>query len=222
MKTSFLSPILFACCLIGFHSLLSRAEAPPSLTPEEAKEGFVPLFNNKDLTGFKEVQGRPGAFRVEDGVLIGRREGGHAYWLSTENKYGDFELRLQYMLKENGNSGIFVRVPNHIGRTSARGMEIQLQDDSKRTGKPTEKDTGSIYRVSASTKFVSRKPGEWNDLAIKCEGSKVKVTHNGELINDFDMDSREETKNRPREGFIGLSAHTDDVRFRNIRIHVLK
>ncbi len=193
-----------------------------TLSPEEEKEGFHLLFNGKDLTGFVEVQGRPGAFTVEEGVLCGTREGLKAYWLSTDKKYGDFELRLEYMLTPGGNSGIFIRVPHHRPRTSLVGMEIQLLDDGAKTGTPTSKDTGAIYRVQGATKFVSKPAGEWNQLTIRCDGDKIQVSLNGELINDFDMTSNAETKNRPREGYIGLSAHTDVVKFRNVRIKELK
>jgi hypothetical protein len=198
---------------------ISRAEV--SISPEEEKDGFHLLFNGKDLTGFVEVQGRPGAFTVVDGVLCGTREGLKAYWLSTDKKYSDFELRLEYMLTPGGNSGIFIRVPHHRPRTSVVGMEIQLLDDGAKTGTPTSKDTGAIYRVQGAKKFVSKPAGEWNQLTLRCQGDRIQVTLNGELINDFDMTSSLETKNRPREGYIGLSAHTDVVKFRHVRIKEL-
>lgn len=194
----------------------------PALSAEEAQDGFTLLFNGKDLTGFKEVQGFAGAFHVEEGgVLAGQREGGKAYWLSTARKYGDFELRLEYSLSPKGNSGIFLRVPHYLGRSSLLGMEVQLLDDGHKTGEPGKGDTGAIYKVGAAKKFASRPAPEWNDLAIRCEGDRVQITLNGELINDFDMSQHEETKDRPREGYLGLSAHTDVVRFRNIRIKEL-
>jgi hypothetical protein len=209
---------LVAICLLSPRVGRSQAE----ISPDEAKEGFQLLFNGKDLSGFTEVQGRPGAFTVKDGVLSGTREGMKAYWLSTDKKYSDFELRLDYMLTPNGNSGIFIRVPHHRPRTSNVGMEIQLLDDGSKEGVPTSKDTGAIYRVAAAKKFVSKPAHQWNNLIVRCEGDHIQVTLNGELINDFDMSSDPQTKSRPREGFIGLSAHTDIVQFRNIRIKELK
>lgn len=200
---------------------LVRAETP-TLTDDEKKEGFEILFNGVDLTGFQEVQGLPGAFWVEDGVLNGRREGGKAYWLATKKKYADFEVRLQYMLNAKGNSGIFIRVPHFRPRTSNVGMEVQLLEDFGKQGTPSNGETGAIYRVEGATKYNSKPIGEWNDLSIKCEGDRIQITLNGELIHDFDMSKHEQTKNRPREGYLGLSAHTDVVKFKNVRIHVLK
>lgn len=212
-----LSLALFLPCSAS----LIHAESP-MLSDDEKKEGFEILFNGVDLTGFQEVQGLPGAFWVEDGVLNGRREGGKAYWLATKNKYADFEIRLQYMLMAKGNSGIFIRVPHFRPRTSNVGMEVQLLEDHGKQGTPTNGETGAIYRVEGATKYNSRPIGEWNDLSIKCEGDRIQITLNGELIHDFDMSKHEQTKNRPREGYIGLSAHTDVVKFKNVRIHVLK
>lgn len=195
----------------------SAAEAP-KLSEEEVAEGFQILFNGKDLSGFREVQGQPGAFVVEDGILLGKRGGAKAYWLSTRKRYADFEIRLEYMLEPGGNSGIFLRVPHYVGRSSSLGMEVQLLDDKGKTGTPSKHETGAIYRVDAASKYASNAAGEWNKLAIKCVGDQIQIMLNGELINDFDMTSSSATKNRPREGFIGLSAHTKTVRFRNIRI----
>lgn len=221
----FRSPLILSLYSLVLGLLLStsvvRAE-PPMLTDEEKKEGFELLFNGVDLTGFQEVQGLPGAFWVEDGVLHGRREGGKAYWLATKKKYADFEIRLQYMLKAKGNSGIFIRVPHFRPRTSNVGMEVQLLDDYGKKGTPSNGETGAIYRVEGATKYNSRPIGEWNDLSIKCEGDRIQINLNGELIHDFDMSKHDQTKNRPREGYLGLSAHTDVVKFKNVRIHEIK
>jgi hypothetical protein len=194
--------------------------------PPEARKvepGFVPLFNGTDLTGWREVQGKPGSFRVESGVLVGRRDrqAATAYWLSSNRQYGDFELRLEYLLRPGGNSGVFIRVPGYSGRTSREGMEIQLLDDGSGSGKPHAGSTGSIYQVVAPETFAAKPAGQWNDLEIYCLGERIRVTLNGKKLVDAKMSEHQAIKNRPRHGYIGLSAHTDEVRFRNIRIREL-
>lgn len=188
------------------------------LTPEEQAAGFVLLFNGRDLSGWTP-NGKPGSFTVRDGVIVADRTGRSdlAYWLSTDRQYGDFELRLQYKLSPGGNSGIFIRAP-HEGRTSRMGMEIQLLDDGMRTGSPGVGDTGAIYRVVAAKAYVSRPAGQWNDLTILCEADRVRVTLNGQLINDARMTEYPELAARPRKGYIGLSAHTRPTEFRTIRL----
>lgn len=199
------------------------AKTPPNrLTTEEEAAGFRLLFDGKELDGW-EHNGKAGSFTVRDGVIVGDRTGKpeSAYWLSTVRKYADFELRLQYRLSSKGNSGVFIRAP-HEGRTSRMGMEIQLLDDGARTGKPGIGDTGAVYQVAAAKAFVSRPAGEWNDLCILCDGPRVKVTLNGQVINDVLMTDFPALKNRPRKGFIGLSAHTKPVQFRNIRLREIE
>jgi hypothetical protein len=55
-------------------------------------------------------------------------------------------------------------------------------------------------------------------LWILCNGEYVKVTINGVVVTDADMSNYELLKERPRKGYIGVSAHTDTVQFRKIRI----
>jgi hypothetical protein len=199
------------------------SQSPPNqLTAQEKAAGFRLLFDGHSLDGWKP-NGKPGSFVVKDGAIVGDRtgKGDLAYWLSTEREYADFELRLQYKLGSGGNSGIFIRAP-HTGRTSRVGMEVQLLDDGARKGKPGVGDTGAIYQVAASKAFVARPAGEWNDLRIRCEGPHIQVTLNGELINDIQMTDFPALKTRPRQGFIGLSAHTQPVQFRSIRLRELK
>lgn len=186
-----------------------------ALSQEEKSAGFESLFNGKDLAGWEEVQGKPGSFEVRDGILFGRRRDS-AYWLSTKAEYDDFELRLEYNIPRGGNSGVFIRAPR-TGRTSQIGMEIQIYDEGDRQT-PGKGSTGAIYNVVPATKFAHRPPGEWNDLWILCEGDRVRVTINGEAVNDVLMSEHEALKNRPRKGYVGLSAHTDVAQYRHVRL----
>ncbi len=192
---------------------------PNTLTSEERAAGFKLLFNGKDLSGW-EHNGPPGTFHVEHGILVGKLKPGTAYWLSTREQFGDFELRLQYMIDRNGNSGVFIRAPRE-GRTSREGMEIQIVDDANSSRPPHKGSTGAIYGVVPPRVIASKPAGQWNDLWIRCEGDRVTVTLNGIVVNDVHMNDHPELRNRPRRGYIGLSAHTGVVRYRTIRIKVL-
>lgn len=209
--------ILVTICTCCSAATDGARELPPNtLSEEEKAQGFELLFNGKDLTGW-EHNGPPGTFHVENGEIVGRRRRGSAYWLSTKEQFGDFELRLQYMIEPRGNSGIFIRAP-HEGRTSREGMEIQIVDDAGSSGPPTKGSTGAIYSVVPPKRIASRPAGQWNDLWIRCEGDRVTVILNGQVVNDVNMNDYPQLRNRPRRGYIGLSAHTGVVRFRNIRI----
>jgi hypothetical protein len=203
------------------------ADATPhdlKLSPEEVRLGFHPLFNGHSLEGWREVQGPPGSFEIVDGVINGNRgekPNRTSYWLSTTEKYRDFELRLQYRIPKGGNTGVFIRVPDYDGRTSRRGMEIQILDDHDRSGPPNAGETGAIYQVVAPSERASKPAGQWNDMAILCHGERVSVTINGKKVVDTKMKDHEKLKDRARSGFIGLSAHSHTSSYRNVRLRVI-
>ncbi len=209
-------------------SLASLTSAQPVGDKEKA-DGFVPLFNGTDLTGWKQFASSKDAWRVEEGVLVCRSGGGG--WLGTERDYADFELRLEYKLKPQGNSGVYIRAPTQ-GHISRVGMEIQILDDHhpKYANLDFYQYTGSIYHVVAPTRRTTKKAGEWNAISIRAEGRQVIVRLNGAKIVDADLDrclkdpavAKEHTGLARTTGRIGLQSHTDRVEFRNIRVKELK
>src|SRR6476646_9555231 len=112
-----------ALCILGLVPLLGAA--PPGGARAGGDEaGFVPLFNGKDLAGWRVVRGRERAWGVEEGHLVCLGEGGGS-WLGTARPYADFVLRLEFRLTPESNSGVYLRAPadhSHISRT---GLEIQ-------------------------------------------------------------------------------------------------
>lgn len=192
------------------------------------------LFNGKDLTGWERVGGKAGGWKAEDGVLSTEgggeewRRGQGGGWLSTTQKYDDFRLDLEYRLPEGGNSGVFLRAP-HQGDPAFAGMEIQLLDDYAKKYSDLEpwQYTGSIYDVQAPSERVSKKAGEWQKMIIVCNGPKIQVTLNGEMIiNTSLVDHMDRVDEHPglkrREGYIGLQNHNTEIEFRNINISEIK
>jgi hypothetical protein len=202
----------------------------PSETP-------TPLFNGKDLTGWdliaSDARSAAGRWTVENGSLVCHGEGGG--WLSTPEEFADFELSLEYRLADGANSGVYIRAPRQ-GRISSAGIEIQIIDEhSPRHTDPKHKDyyelkptqrTGSIYGVVPPSKTVTRPAGEWNQMTIRCDGRRVRITINGETVVDANLDDHlDQVSEHPglqrAKGYIGLSSHNDRVEFRNIRVHRL-
>jgi hypothetical protein len=203
---------------------------PGPLRIDGAEEnGFKPLFNGKDLQGWKVYAGKPENWRAEDGMIVCAGKSGG--WLGTERDYANFELRLEYRLRPGGNSGVYLRAPTK-GWISRAGMEIQLLDDYHPRYAQIDfyQYTGSIYHVVAPTRRASKKAGEWNRLAIRADGRKVTVTLNGIKIVDADLDrcrqDPEVAKEHPglarTTGKIGLQSHTGRALFRNLRVKELK
>jgi hypothetical protein len=187
-------------------------------------EGFVPLFNGKDLTGWKAT----GDMKVwgadpETKVLFCDKGGGG--WLMTEKEYSDFEVRLEYKMPKMGNSGVGIRAPLQ-GDPAYAGMEIQLLDDANWKGLRPAQHTGSIYDVVPAKKINSKPFGEWNSIRIIAKGRMVTVEHNGEVLVDANLDdSKEHFKRHPglqrEKGHVGLQSYNFRVEFHNIHVKPL-
>jgi len=187
----------------------------------EAEEGFVPLFNGKDLTGW---EGDAKLWIVEDGVLIGRSPGiKYNDFLATTKTYGDFILRFQVKLVgEKGNSGVQFRskrVPPPSHEVSGYQADIapgwwgKLYDESRR-GKvlagPTDEDLKKAL-----------KPGEWNDYEVAAIGNKITMSINGAKTVEY----TEEDEKIARDGIIAVQIHGGgpmEVQFKSIRIKEVK
>jgi hypothetical protein len=179
-----------------------------------------PLFNGVDLTGWEGAgQEASKCWQVADGLLVCTGEKGP--WLRTKEQFDDFNLRLEYKLREGGNSGVFVRVPasgNHHGKDA--GIEIQLLDDAAaRYAKliPGQYSAG-LYKFYAPQERVARPAGEWNSLEIDCQGRAYRIVHNGVTTVQTNADETAELKQRLVSGFLGLQNHSEEVWFRNVRI----
>jgi hypothetical protein len=198
----------------------------------DVNNGWKPLFNGKDLTGWEMA--RPGSWAVEEGILT--RKGGADLW--TAEQFGDFVLDLEFKVAEGSNSGVCLRVqrdPDIQPWWRDGALEIQILDSG---GKPVPalQDCGALYDLAAPTKSMMRGRGEWNRLTLTAKGSRVTVVMNGEKIVDADLDRWTEAhknpdgtpnkyakpmKDAPRSGYIFLQEHGNPVWFRNIYIKPL-
>ena len=180
------------------------------------------LFNGADLTGWKIIEGKEGAWGVSDGVLFTTGEGGG--WLSTDREYDNFQLDLDFRLPVGGNSGVFLRSP-HQGDPAYTGMEIQVLDDyaTQYANLQPWQYCGSIYGVAAPTVRASKKANEWQHYRIVAHGPRITVTLNDQMIVDADLVAHMEKESRHpglkrRSGFIGLQSHSLRVEYRNITL----
>lgn len=187
---------------------------------------FVPLFNGRDLTGWKERQvrkGQEGRWTVENGVLTAKAGSG---WLGTETQFGDFILRAEWKIVADGNSGIFFRVPDttFTGSPSEAGFEIQILDDNSPKYKGKLKPyqyCGGLYHFTPISKPMFKGVGEWQSYELTVKGDHISLVFNGERVLEADISTNEAMKKRPKKGFIGLQNHGTGVEFRKIEIQAL-
>jgi hypothetical protein len=205
------------------------AAAPHDATPAPAgsEQGFTPIFNGHDLTGWVYGHKTGDGYRVRDGAICSTRtDGGNLY---TEKEYPNFVLRFQFKLTPNANNGIGIRAPLQ-GNAAYQGMEIQVLDDSGSmyTHLRPEQYHGSIYDVVAAKKGHQKPVGQWNDEEITADGRHVKVVLNGATIVDANLDDIKDPAKlakhpglQNKTGHIGFLGHGAEVEFRNLRIKQL-
>ena len=198
----------------------------PASAHAQSRDGFVPLFNGKDLDGWEVRESRPGdkdKWTAKDNLVIAKPGGG---WIGTKKMYGDFVLKVEWRIFEGGNSGVFLRVPDVKSKESpsALGMEIQILDDNALEYKGKLKPyqyCGGLYHFVGVSKSVFRGAGEWNAYEITCQGDRVSLVFNGAKVIDADMAKDAVLNQRPRVGFLGLQNHGTGAEFRNLLIKPL-
>lgn len=205
---------------------------------EDVPEGFTPLFNGKDLSGWfgrktedpvklKEMTAEElkahkkstledihAHWTVVDGVL---HNDGKGLYLTTEKDYADFELRLEYKTVPLADSGIYLRgVPQVQIWDSTEEKKFKLGADKGSGGLWNNKDLpGKDPLVLADKPF-----GEWNQMSITMVSEYVTVYLNGKLVVDH---AKMRNYFKPREpiyesGPIQLQTHGGEISWRNIYI----
>jgi hypothetical protein len=210
-------------CLILATGLARAEDAPVSLSADEAHDGFVLLFDGTSLAGWK---GDTKGYQAEAGRLVCKPGG--RLWIDGE--YANFVFRFEFKLTPGANNGVGIRTPTE-GDPAYVGMEIQILDDDapKYAKLAPYQYHGSIYGVAPAKRGALKPAGEWNSQEIRAEGSKIKVTLNGQVIVDADLSEIKETIDKRAhpglhnaKGHIGFLGHGDPLEFRNIRIKELK
>jgi hypothetical protein len=207
-----------------FMACMALLLALPSLA-QEAK--WKPIFNGKDLSGWKAVAGNA-TFAVQDGVIEGSAVFGTGNtFLITEELYGDFILELELKISHSSsNSGIMARGQYDASKNEGKGLVYGYQVEADPTprawsgGIYDEARRGWFYPLDLNPAAKSAfKLGEWNHYRIEAIGNTLKTWVNGQEVAYFvdEVDAR---------GFIGLQVHSiqskeDEGRktyFKNIRV----
>lgn len=185
------------------------AQAPPG-------GAWVPLFNGKDLSGWKNNGNEK--WWVENGEILAESGANKYGYLTTEKTYRDFLLRVKFKCDGKGNYGVFLR-SRIIGEgeygPDIEGTQVEIDPD---------RDTGGIYE-SGWRAWIAQNPaesirafkqGEWNELEIAIAARHVVTRLNGVQIVDF-----RDPAPRFFDGVIGLQLHTGGgarIHFKDIYI----
>ncbi|HUT90906.1 MAG TPA: family 16 glycoside hydrolase [Thermoguttaceae bacterium] len=194
---------------------------------DEDEAGFASLFNGANLDGWQLRRAERQGFVVEDGLLV-CPEGSGGY-LFTTKEYADFVLRFEFRMEEGANSGVAIRSPLLDGKPAYQGTEIQILDNPRFVGKlRATQYHGSIYDV-VPAKLGALKPiGQWNQQEIVCQGRRIMVKVNGQIVVDANLDDVKDPvvlNKHPglqrASGHLGFLGHGDRVEFRRVRLKEL-
>jgi hypothetical protein len=168
-------------------------------------------------------------WQVVDGALTRVGEGGD---IITTEQFDDFELAIDWMIGEGGNSGVFFNATESVEPIYHAAPEMQiLHNAGHRDGKVPETSAGSNYALHAPVKDVSRPVGSWNSARLIVRGNHVEHWLNDVKLLAYELGSADwqarVSKSKFKEwppygkqtrGHIGLQDHGDRVAFRNIKI----
>ncbi len=219
------------------------------LTKAEKKEGWILMFNGKntkDWRGFNR-QDAPGVWSASEGTLFCKAmkndeaEPGQKGYIVYNEQFSNFHLKVDWKISEGGNSGIF-----YLGAEEGypsivnTAPEMQVLDNDRhkdaKQGKNGNRKSGSLYDLIPAVPQNANPAGEWNSVEVIVKDGHVKHIMNGVEVLSFQMWTeewkelvlgskfpkiREDWYDVPREGYIGLQDHGDEVWFKNLKIRKL-
>lgn len=205
-----------------------------------AEEGFTPLFNGKDFTGWEQHSGKA-EYRVEDGAVVGKTVAGTGNsFMCTTKEYRDFVLEFEFKVAKDMNSGVQFR--SQFYKT-----DTEIEIDGKKKKFPADRVHGYQYEIDPSPRAYTGgiydearrgwlkdlkdnaaaqkafKQDNWNSARIECKGDSIKTWING-------VAAAELKDGLTRKGVVALQVHGigkgknpgEEIRWRNIRIKELK
>ena len=238
------APIFILGCKSS--KVTSMNQAINTLTTQEKNNHWNLLFDGQTTNGWhtygKQTAGK--VWKVADGILhldsesrnkFSTPEGGD---LVTNKEYDNFDLKYDWKISLNGNSGLMIYVKDDIAKYKEpyfTGPEMQILDNNGHPdGKIYKHHAGDLYDLVASPKDVTKPVGEWNSAEIISNNGKLDFYLNGvHTVNTTMWDDNwrkmvagSKFKAWPdfgtfKKGRIDLQDHGDEVWFRNIKIKSL-
>ena len=181
-----------------------------------AQDGWISMFNGKDLTGWKSNDEVPGSFTVEDGALKVSNGRAHLFYVGADGnasfKNFEFKAKVKIASTEPGsNSGIYIHTKYQATGWPEAGYECQVNS----TKHKDPKKTGGLYAVKDVLDQSPVPDDVWFDYEIKVEGRHITIKINGQVTTDHTepegWDPATALKNMPgrklSEGTIALQGH---------------
>lgn len=235
------SPVAGSAATTG--TLSTTAVAP---TTAARADGWKPLWNGRDLTGWTIVKGTPGNWTIRDSpdrpgtselvaaTLLPDQES----WLLTDNRYQDFTVRFWYRLRPDAETSGGLGF--HLSLSDFKHMPLKLMDDNDLSDWANQRNerTGALWALTSAgpvTIIPPRKParlqsgsqpGEgWNLAELSVIDENLQLTINGGLVQSLNLTSESKRQggipwlNR-RSGHFGLQIRNGSIQFRDMEIQI--
>jgi hypothetical protein len=190
-----------------------------------ADDGWVSLFNGKDLTGWR-VNENPGTFTVKDGAIVASGPRSHCFYVGDigNHSFRQFELRAEVMTQPKANGGIYIMTDFQATGWPGAGFEVQVNNSF-----PGDfRKTGSLYQIE-DIKEQLVKDNEWFTEHIIVKGNTITVRVNDKQVVRWRQPAdwagtKEFPERRIRPGSIALQGHDpgSTTYYKNIQIRLLK
>lgn len=231
---------LAACNSSGSTTAAEPAKDTTATTVAANTDGWEALFDGKTSHGW-HTYGKASAgdrWQVADSTIsIDTTKKDHGD-LVTDEEYGNFDLKLEWKISRNGNSGVIFLVHEDTTKykeTYRTGPEMQVLDnDGHPDGKILKHRAGDLYDLIKSSSEPVKPVGEWNQAEIVCNNGKLDLWLNGINVvsttlwddNWKKLVAGSKFKDMPnwgtfKSGKIALQDHGNAVWYRNIRIKKL-
>jgi len=183
------------------------ADLPPNtLSAAEVEAGWLLLFDGESTFGW--APRGEARWAVADGAIV-YQSGTGAGMLSTTTEFADFELRAEFWIDKQANSGVFLRCPTAGEITALNAYEVNIYDAHEQW------PTGSINELARAPKQPAT-VGRWNTYQIVARGPQLEAQLNGQRTVSVRDD-------KLARGTIALQQLKGEgnVRFRNLKLRPL-
>lgn len=167
---------------------LLTAMVLPAAAEEKKKdsEGWIQLFNGKDLSGWKTHPDDKAKWEVVDGAIVGTGPAGHLF--SEKDDYENFHYRVEAKINDKGNSGQYFRTK--FAKAFPPGFEAQINATHRDPVK-----TGSLYGYKDCLILEApHKPDEWFTQEVIADGNHIVIKVNGKITVDTTIKDLKFTK----------------------------
>ena len=192
--------------MMAWRRILPALAAMVLVAPAGARTAFESLFDGTSLAGWTTTGAE--AWSVANGMVSA--DAGPATFLVSNGSYRDFELRVEFWVSDDANSGVYIRCASRTEISATACYEVNIYD----TRPDPTYGTGAIVGVAAVSP-MPRAGGRWNTMVITAREDRLSVTLNGRRTVEAARDATH------REGPFALQRAAGTVRFRKIEIRPL-